>query len=87
MANENKKANGWNVDYGYEGCLVKREGSHAVVVYKDLAIEGIRWGIQVFDEADERAMAFGRYEYNLFGVWSESAAIAIGEAYISDNLK
>lgn len=74
---------GWKADEGYSGNLTTRCGDLAVVAYSDLTTEGIRYGFDVYDEADDEAMRYGRWEYRLFGIWSMDATIDIAEAWLS----
>lgn len=76
---------GWKADEGYSGNLTTRCGDLAVVAYSDLTIEGVRYGFDVYDESDDEAMMYGRWEYRLFGIWSMDATIDIAEAWLSEN--
>ena len=79
-------SNGWKQDEGYSCCMTKRVGEYALVICPPDLPFTRSWGFQVFCEEDEEAAEFGDYIFDMGGIWSEEAAMAIAEMYAADRL-
>ena len=84
--NKDYSSLGYHKSDGYSGCLTRYYDNYAIVVYEDMTIDGIRYGFDVYDESDDFAMNYGRWEYRLFGIWSLDATIAIADMWVAENL-
>lgn len=66
----------WKADEGYSGCMTARKGDLAIVIAGG---DGTQACIQVFDEADEEAMAYGETVCRIDGIEDGEAARELAE--------
>lgn len=76
----------WKQDEGYSFCLTKHVSDYALVVCPPELPYTRSWSIQIFCEDDMNAIECGEYIFAMDGIWSEQAAMAIAEMYVSDRL-
>lgn len=79
MATTNKIT--WERDEAYSCELTAHLGDYAAVIVPPAYDDG-RWGIQIFDEADEEAMEYGEAATSTVGLPSKEAARMAGEALL-----
>lgn len=74
----------WVRDDGYSGEYTARLGDFAAVICPpDYADDG-RWGIQIFNEADDNAMEYGEVYASVYGIPSEEGASRIGRTILEE---
>lgn len=78
--NTNKIA--WERDEAYSCELTARLGDYAAVIVPPEYGDDGRWGIQIFDEADEEAMEYGETAARTVGLPSKEAARLAAEALL-----
>lgn len=74
----------WTRDEGYSGEETARRGDFAAVIVPPEVTGEDTWGIQIFDEADDAAMAYGETYSRVTGLPSEKAAKRVAETILEE---
>lgn len=74
----------WARDDGYSGEYTAHLGDFAAVILPPYYTEDGRWGIQIFNEADDEAIECGEVYASVYGIPSEEGASRVGRVLLEE---